>query len=242
MMRRRSSRSRRRSLRVEIGQRLVEQQELRLVDEAARQRDALHLAAGERDHRPLGDTPTSPTSSSVSSTLRSMSARGDAAMAQRIGDVLPHRHVRPHRVGLEHHADVALARRHQHAVGRRRHQPCRRSRCVPAVGVLETGDAAQRRGLAAAGRAEQHDDLARRDVEADVVDRGRPVANSLRNSRTIERQPTSRNASLPIAVGLVPLLDPVVVQLHVLLEVRHPDLDHLGIEARRIERRLLRAR
>src|SRR5216683_5149827 len=36
---------------------------------------------------------------------------------------------------------------------------------------------------------------------------------------------------LPIAVGLVPLLDPGRVQLHVLIEIRQPDLDHLGIEA-----------
>ncbi len=31
---------------VEIAERLIEQQKLRLVDQAARQRDALHLAAG----------------------------------------------------------------------------------------------------------------------------------------------------------------------------------------------------
>jgi len=34
---------------------------------------------------------------------------------QRIGDVLVDRHVRPHGVGLEHHADVALAGADQHA-------------------------------------------------------------------------------------------------------------------------------
>src|SRR6476620_10427019 len=37
--------------------------------------------------------------------------------------------------------------------------------------LLESRDAAQRRGLAAAGRPEQHDDLARRDAEAHIVDR-----------------------------------------------------------------------
>ena len=39
---------------VEVGQRLVEQQQLRLVDEAARQRHALHLPARQRHHRPVG--------------------------------------------------------------------------------------------------------------------------------------------------------------------------------------------
>src|SRR5258708_13323494 len=43
---------------------------------------------------------------------------------------------------------------------------------------------------------------------------------------------------LPVAVGLVPLFDPGRVQLHVLIEVRQPDLDHLGIETLRIDRRL----
>ena len=38
--------------------------------------------------------------------------------------------------------------------------------------VLQPGDAAQRRCLAAAGRTEQHDDLAGGDGEGDVVDRG----------------------------------------------------------------------
>ena len=40
---------------------------------------------------------------------------------------------------------------------------------VPDGRMLEAGDAAQRRGLAAARRPEQHDDLARRDAEAHVV-------------------------------------------------------------------------
>jgi hypothetical protein len=38
--------------------------------------------------------------------------------------------------------------------------------------MLEPGDAAQRRGLAAAGGAEQHHDLAGRHGKADAVDRG----------------------------------------------------------------------
>src|SRR5690349_9268938 len=45
--------------------------------------------------------------------------------------------------------------------------------------------------------------------------------------------------SLSIVICLVPVLDPVLVQLHVLLEVRHPELHLLGIESLRIERHLL---
>src|SRR5262249_58585685 len=77
---------------------------------------------------------------------------------------------------------------------------------------------------------------------------GRPAANSLRRSRTssaadmrastVTLQPAWLRL-LPVAVGLVPVLDPGRVQRHVLVEVRQPDLDHLGIEARRIDRHLL---
>ena len=44
-------------------------------------------------------------------------------------------------------------------------------RIRPAVGRLEAGQHAQERGLAAAGRAQQREELALVDVEADIVDR-----------------------------------------------------------------------
>src|ERR1044072_792244 len=47
---------------------------------------------------------------------------------------------------------------------------------------------------------------------------------------------------LPVAVRLVPLVDPAVAQLDVLIEVRRPGLDHLRVVARRIERRVLQRR
>src|SRR5258708_2145414 len=78
---------------------------------------------------------------------------------------------------------------------------------------------------------------------------GRPAANCLRRSRTssdadmrasdtmVARMQLNARL-LPVAVGLVPLFDPGCVQLHVLIEVRQPGLDHLGIETLRIDRRL----
>src|SRR5438552_17344566 len=44
---------------------------------------------------------------------------------------------------------------------------------------------------------------------------------------------------LPIAINLVPLVEPFALQLHELLIVRYPHLDDLRIEAFRIERRFL---
>src|SRR5438128_8634299 len=45
-----------------------------------------------------------------------------------------------------------------------------------------------------------------------------PAMNTLRRWSTL----SSADISLPIAVDLVPLLHPIMVQPHVLIEVRHP--------------------
>src|SRR6516164_5624003 len=73
---------------------------------------------------------------------------------------------------------------------------------------------------------------------------GRPTANCLRRSVTssvavmLSPDP-SCGSSLPKAECLVPIGNPVGMQLHILVEVRIPDLDDLGIEALRINRNLL---
>src|SRR4051812_27154919 len=70
---------------------------------------------------------------------------------------------------------------------------------------------------------------------------GRPVAKTLRR-RSIR---SSADISPPMPpllagiLGLVPVRDPAVAQLVELLELREPDLRHLGVEAFRIGRRLL---
>src|SRR6202049_1121278 len=71
---------------------------------------------------------------------------------------------------------------------------------------------------------------------------GRPTENCLRRSVTssvaVMISPALRlHRSLPIAEGFVPIGYPVGVQLHILFEIRIPDLDHLGIEAFGIDRR-----
>ena len=78
--------------------------------------------------------------------------------------VVEHAHVRVERVVLEHHGDVALLRRHvvDDAVA----DADRALR-----DHLEPGDHAQRRGLAAARRADEHHELAVGDVEVEGADR-----------------------------------------------------------------------
>ena len=71
------------------------------------------------------------------------------------GDVLVRRQMRIQRKQLEHERDVAIGRLqvlHRLAV----------DQDLAAVDVLEAGDGTQRRGLAAAGWAQQHDEFAGR--------------------------------------------------------------------------------
>ena len=78
--------------------------------------------------------------------------------------LLRDRHVRIERVVLEHHGDVAVAR--AHVV-----DDLAADLDLAVVGVLEAGDGAQQRALAAAGRADQHGELAVGDVEVDAAHR-----------------------------------------------------------------------
>src|SRR6266481_5911457 len=71
---------------------------------------------------------------------------------------------------------------------------------------------------------------------------GRPIANCLRRSVTSSGAvmislSSSIRRSLPISVDLIPFGDPGGVKIHVVIELRQPDFDDLGIEAFRIERR-----
>src|ERR1700730_12885584 len=71
---------------------------------------------------------------------------------------------------------------------------------------------------------------------------GRPIANCLRRSVTSSVAVMvllSRLTSLAVAEGLVPIGNPGGVQLHILVEIRIPDLDDFGIEALGIDRRHL---
>src|SRR5437868_4076484 len=72
---------------------------------------------------------------------------------------------------------------------------------------------------------------------------GRPIANCLRRSVTssvaVTISPTfGVHRSLAVTVNLVPIGDPGSMQLHILFEIWVPDLNHLGIEAFGIDRRL----
>ena len=139
-------------LRVEVGERLVEQQHLRLDGEGARDGHALLLAAGELPGPAPGELGEP---HEVEHGLRpgaDLVAR-ELSLLQPEGDVLFHRHVRPQRVVLEHHADVALPRRGAGDV------PAADEHLSMLV-LVEPGDQAKERGLAGARRPEEREELA----------------------------------------------------------------------------------
>src|SRR5580704_20682 len=90
--------------------------------------------------------------------------------AQAIGHVVEHRHVRPHGVGLEDHAHTALLGRDGPALGRVVHRLAVNGDAA-AARLLEPGNGAQGRGLAAARRPQQGEMLAAAHREAHSVHR-----------------------------------------------------------------------
>ena len=91
-------------------------------------------------------------------------AFGLGQYGQTEGDVVKHVHVAEEGVVLEHETDFALA----HMLGG---DVLAVKEDVAAVGVFQSGDDAQERGFAAAGRAEQGNEFAGGDVEVDVFQR-----------------------------------------------------------------------
>jgi len=159
---------------VEVAQRLVEQQHARLERHGAGQRDPLLLAAAELVDAAVAQLRQVHEVQRAAHARRDVGA-GHGLQLQAEGDVLGDGHVRPDRVGLEHHAHATLLGRDGAAGAaddRAVHQD------APAGHVLKPGDAAQRRGLAAAARTQQHKELAFGDHQVNRV-HGRGAAVGL---------------------------------------------------------------
>ena len=113
-------------LEVERAQRLVQQQHAGAVDERARERDALPLAARELARLALRELAEAHERERLARALSPLRL-GHALDAQPVFDVLLDAHVREQRVVLEHRVDVAL-------VGRARVTSLRRGTRAPLVG------------------------------------------------------------------------------------------------------------
>ena len=146
---------------VEVRQRLVEQEHLRVAHDGAADGDALALAARHRlgqavekfgELQDLGGLANAPVDLGLA-FLGDLHAEGH---------VVVDGHMRIERIGLEHHGDAALRRRHvvDHLAGDLE---------FAGGDLLEPGDGPQQRRLSAARRADEDDELARFDVEVDAV-------------------------------------------------------------------------
>src|SRR5690606_34202320 len=92
------------------------------------------------------------------------------AILQRVRNVLEHAHMRPERVRLEDHAEVAALRGQTEPAVAVEHRSAVNLDAAR-VRLLESRDRAQQRRLAAAAGSEQDEELARHDVDVDIVDR-----------------------------------------------------------------------
>ena len=154
---------------VEAGERLIEQEAAGIAHDRAADGDALAFAFGQLP-RPAIEHIVEMEGRADPAHARGDLGRGHPFGVQRIGQILGYGQRGVERIELKHHGDVAIARRQviDAPAG---------DVDVASARVFEAGDHAQRRGLAAAGRAEQTDDLAGRDIEVDPVDGGEIAEN-----------------------------------------------------------------
>ncbi len=159
-------------LRVEVGERLVHQESLRLAHDRASHRDTLPLAARQLC-RPALQHVLEPEHARDLLHAASLLLLRNLAHAQAEGEVVVDRLVRIERVVLEDHGDVAVARREvvDDPVA---------DADLAVRDLLEPGDHPQRGRLAATGRPDQDHELALGDVEAEVAHGGHVVPVDLR--------------------------------------------------------------
>ena len=160
--------------RVEVGQGLVEQKRLRLAHDGAPDRDALALPAGKLARLAVEIGREIERGGRGFHLAVDLRAR-QAGHLQAERDVAANAHMRIERIGLEHHRQAALGRRHVHHI-------VAVDQDLPAGDVLKSGDQAQQRGLAAAGRPDEHHEGAVLDIQIgilDDVDRPERFADSL---------------------------------------------------------------
>ena len=149
-------------LRVQVGQRLVHQQHLRLDDDGAGERHALLLAAGEVGrHAVLEMIDLDDLENAVDLALYFILRQ--LAVAQAEGHVIKYIHVREYRIILEHHADVPF-------VGGDIVDDAVVDLERTAFDGVESDDHAEKRCFAAAGGTQQREKLARLDFQRQAVD------------------------------------------------------------------------
>ncbi len=147
---------------VEVGERLVEEEELRGAHDGAADRDPLALAAGELRRAAVKERVERQHGRCFGGAPGDFGA-GLTGLFQPEAHVVAHREMRIERVGLEYHRQFAL--RGRHAV-----DPDPVDLDVAGGGVLEAGDHPQQRRFSAARGADEDAELAVADLEIDAAD------------------------------------------------------------------------
>ena len=146
---------------VEIGERFVEQEQQRIAHQSAAHRHALALAAGQLRRLATEQRLDLQQPGHICQRRLLLRPRHMAAFHSE-RDVLAHRHRWIERIGLEHHGDVAVLWRDViDDPSADFHGPRARA--------IEPGDDVEQRGLAAAGRPDQHGEFTALDVEIDPL-------------------------------------------------------------------------
>jgi hypothetical protein len=147
---------------VEVRQGFVEQKHLWLPHDRTSHRDALALAAGQLPRFAFQHGAQFENARGFLDAGLDLGF-GHAAVTQAIGHVVVDAHMRVERVILEHHRDVAFGRLDLV-------DDASADIDLAAGDGLQPRDHTQERRLAAAGRADQHAELAVTDVEIDALD------------------------------------------------------------------------
>ena len=148
-------------LRVEIRERLVEQEDLGLDHECPRDRHSLLLTSRELAGPAIAEAREPDEGEGLVHPPLPIGG-SDVGDAKAVCDVVPYGHMREQRVILEDHRGTTTMRRQVvHA------PPADLD--IAGVRVVEPGDHPQRRRLPATGRAEERRERAPRNVERDVV-------------------------------------------------------------------------
>ena len=150
---------------VQVGQRLVEQQHARLEHQGARHCHALLLPARELVWVTRAQRLQAHQAQHLLRLLLHDVTR-QAADLQAVAHVLHHPQVREQRIRLEDHRDIALRRRQPRDV-------IVADQDAAVADLLQPGDHAQRRRLAAARRAQQRGQAAGLEAQRHAVDGGR---------------------------------------------------------------------
>ncbi len=153
---------------VEVGQRLVHEEDLGGADDGPAHGDALALATGEGLRLALEVGGEVEDGGCLLDALADL-ALVDAGDLQGEAHVVGDRHVRVERVVLEDHCDVAV-------LGRQVGDVTVTDPDLAAVDLFEAGEHAQRGGLATPGGADENQELAVLDVDVQLVDGGGVVA------------------------------------------------------------------